>query len=343
MTGGRMTKKRVVSASAVLMVLIASCGSSSPGVSTAGFSDRLASVCRTIGRGIGNLDAATSLDEVRTNASAASALYEDGLNELKTLTIPTNDQAFAADVNDLITSFEDQLDTLDAIAKAAKAQDQATVDSKIGKLSDQAADSNDLADSLDISRCQLDPVFETTTPTTEPPVPLTLPTVPETFPVETFPIDTTPFDTLPLSGNKTILSGSDIVPLGDYTFTDASDTAVSAFQSLLDAAPSMAAQSGTISGVDVLDLNGQTMGRVFAFLSDTDPLTPGSLDELTPHLTDNIPTTPLTIDNLDGVTWSDSDGTAYFLVGVSNVVLWALAPTTDLLEPAVHSLLESIS
>ena len=49
-------------------------------------------------------------------------------------------------------------------------------------------------------------------------------TVPETFPVETFPIDTTPLDTAPLSGNKTILSGSDIVPLGDYTFTDTSDT-----------------------------------------------------------------------------------------------------------------------
>ena len=146
-----------------------------------------------------------------------------------------------------------------------------------------------------------------------------------------------------MSGNKTILSGSDIVPLGDYTFTDTSDTSVTAFQSLLDAAPSMAAQSGTISGVDVIDPNGQPMGRVFAFESDTDPLTPGSLDEVTPHLTDNIPTTPLTIDGLDGVTWSDSDGTTYFLIGVSNVLLWALAPTADLLEPAVHSLLESIS
>ena len=335
-----MTKKRVVSASVALVVLVASCGASSSGTSTAGFSDRLASVCRTIGRGIGNLDAATSLDEVRSNASDASALYEDGLNELKKLTIPTGDQGFAADVKDLITSFEDQLDTLDAIAKAAKAQDQETVDSKISKLSGQAADSNDLADSLNITRCQLDPVFETTPPTTEPDVPLTLPitTVPETF-----PIDTTPLDTAPLSGNKRILSGSDIVPLGDYTFTDTSDTSVTAFQSLLDAAPSMAAQSGTISGVDVIDPNGQPMGRVFAFESDTDPLTPGSLEEVTPHLTDNIPTTPLTIDGLDGVTWSDSDGTTYFLIGVSNVVLWALAPTPDLLEPAVHALLESIS
>ena len=339
-----MTKKQVVSASAALMVLVASCGGSSAGTSTAGFSDRLASVCRTIGRGIGNLDAATSLDDVRSNASEASTLYEDGLNELKKLTIPTSDQAFAADVKDLIASYEDQLDTLDAIAKAAKAQDQETVDSKIGKLSDQAADSNDLGDSLGITRCQLDPVFETTTPTTEPDVPLTLPiaTVPETFPVETFPIDTTPFDTLPVSGNKTILSGSDIVPLGDYTFTDTSDTSVTAFQSLLDAAPSMAAQSGTISGVDVIDPTGQPMGRVFAFESDTDPLTPGSLDEVTPHLTDNIPTTPLTIDGLNGVTWSDSDGTTYFLIGVSNVLLWALAPTADLLEPAVHALLESL-
>ena len=341
-----MTKKRVASASLAIVVLVASCGSNSTGTTTAGFSDRLASVCRTIGRGIGNFDAATSLEEVRSNASDASTLYEDGLNELKKLTIPTSDTNFTADVKDLIASFEDQLDTLDAIARAAKAQDQETVDSKISKLTDQAADSNDLADSLGVTRCQLDAVFETTPPTTEPDVSLTLPiaTLPaDTFPVETFPVDTTPVDTGPLSGNKQILSSSDIVPLGDYTFTDTSNTSITAFLSLLDAAPSMAAQSGTISGVDVIDPNGQAMGRVFAFESDTDPLTPGSLEEVTPHLTDNIATAPLTLDGLDGLTWSDADGTTYFLIGISNVLLWALAPTADLLGPALHALLESIS
>ena len=64
--------------------------------STDAFSDQLASVCRTIGRGIGNLDSAASLDEVRGNASDASALYEDGINELKKLKIPTSDKQFAA-------------------------------------------------------------------------------------------------------------------------------------------------------------------------------------------------------------------------------------------------------
>ena len=93
------------------------------------------SVCRTIGRGVGNLDSATSLDEVRGNASDASALYEDGINELKRLKIPTNDKQFEADVKDLIASFEDQLDTLDAITKAAKESDQDAVDSR-----DQQAD-----------------------------------------------------------------------------------------------------------------------------------------------------------------------------------------------------------
>ncbi len=164
----------------------------------------MAGICRTINRGIGNLDAATSLDVVRKNATDASGLYEDGVNELKKLTIPTSDKQFASDMKDMITSFEDQLDTLDAIAKAAKENDQATVDSRMSKLTKQAKDSNDLADSLNISRCQLDPVFTAsdtvpatipaTTPTTEAPVPLTLPiaTEPPTTipPPTTFPVST---------------------------------------------------------------------------------------------------------------------------------------------------------
>ena len=85
------------------------------------------------------------------------------------------------------------------------------------------------------------------------------------------------------------------------------------------------------------------MGRVFAFESDTDPLPPGSLDEVTPYLTDNVATTPRTIGTEDGVTWTDPDGTAYFLLGSGNVVLWALAPSADLLEPALTAWGESVS
>ena len=341
-----MNKRVVVSAWVAIAVALASCGRDGTGGSTEGFSDQLASVCRTIDRGIGNLDAATSLDEVRTNATEASALYEDGINELKRLSVPTGDQNFAADVNDLIASFEDQLDSLDDIAKAARAGDQDAVDTKIAGLTDQLAESNDLAESLDISRCELDPVFDAAPPTTEPDVPLTLPiaTVPaETLPVETFPIETIPFDTTPIAGNKTILSSSDLVPLGDYSFVDAPNDAITSFQTLLDFAPSMAAQSGFVSGVDVLDANGQQMGRVFAFEADADVLTPGSLEEVTPYLTSDIPTSPMTIGTQAGVTWSDPDGTAYFLFGVSNVLLWAFSPTADLLTPALQAWGESVS
>lgn len=344
-----MNKQMVVSASVALALALASCGSSSSPPSAQGFSDQLANVCRTIGRGIGNLDAATSLDEVRSNASDASALFEEGLNELKKLTIPSADKNFAADAKDLITSFEDQLDTLDAIAKAAKASDQGTVDTKIGKLTDQAAEGNDLAASLDISRCQLEPVFaaapSTSAPdapsTTEPDVPLTLPIA--TLPVGTTPLDTTPLDTTPLGSNKEILTSTSLVPLGDYTFADSPNGAVTSFQTLLDLAPSMAAQSGRISGVDVIDSNGQSMGRVFAFESDTDPLTPGSFEEVTPFLSNNLPTTPKTVGTLEGLTFSDPDGTTYFLYSESNVVLWALSPSAELLDATLQAWGESIA
>src|SRR6185503_14607879 len=112
-----MNKKVLVSASVAIALVVASCGDDGSAQSADAVSDQLTSVCRTIGRGIGNLDAATSLDEVRSNANEASSLYEEGINELKKLKVPTGDREFAADVDDLIASFEDQLDTLDAIAK----------------------------------------------------------------------------------------------------------------------------------------------------------------------------------------------------------------------------------
>ena len=341
-----MNNKMVVAASVAIPLVVSSCGGDTPAVSTDAFSDQLSTVCRTIDRGIGNLDEATSLADVGANASDASTLYEAGLNELKKLPPPSNYKEFAGDVEDLIASFEDQLDTLDAIGKAAKDSDQNAVDSRLSKLSDQAADSSDLADSLDAARCQLDPVSEVAPVPTDPPVPLTLPiaTVPEvTFPIETIPPDTIPVDTGALATKKVVVASTDLVPLGDYSFADAPPDSITGFQSLLDLAPTLAAQSGRISGVDVIDSAGQPMGRVFAFESDTDPLSPGSLEEVTPLLTDDIPTTPLTVGTQEGVTWSDPDGTAYFLLGTSNVLLWALAPSADLLVPALQAWGESVS
>jgi hypothetical protein len=333
-----MNKRMVVSASLCVASIMSSCGGNSNVSTTSAFSDQLAGVCRTLGRGIGNLDAATSLDEVRSKATDASALYEDGINELKKLSIPTSDKAFEADAKDLIASFEDQLDTLDAIAKAAKESDQDTVDSRIGKLTDQAAGGNALADNLQVSRCRLDPVFEPA-PTTTEPTPLTLPIA--TLPPETFPVDTAPLGTTPF-GNKVVVSANTIVPLGDYTFADAPQDALNGFHALLDLSPLMAAQSGQISGVDVIGSDGRPMGRVFAFESDTD-LTPGSLEQDTPFFTSDTPTTPLTVGTQEGVTWSDPDGTSYFLLGVSNVLLWALAPSADLLQPTLQAWGESVS
>ena len=104
----------------------------------------------------------------------------------------------------------------------------------------------------------------------------------------------------------------------------------------------MAAQSGSLGGVDVVDSTGQTMGRVFVFVSDTSPLTPGSLEEVTPFITGSVPTTPANLSGLDGVTWTDHDGTVNFLVGVGADMLWVFAPSADLLGSTVQDFVESI-
>ncbi len=85
------------------------------------------------------------------------------------------------------------------------------------------------------------------------------------------------------------------------------------------------------------------MGRIFAFESDTNPLTPGSFDEVTPFITNSTPTSPMTVGTLDGLTWNDPDGTVNFLVGVTNVVLWSFAPTQELLNSTLKAWGESIS
>ena len=64
---------------------------------------------------------------------------------------------------------------------------------------------------------------------------------------------------------------------------------------------------------------------------------------MTPYFTSDVATTPLTVGTEAGVTWTDPDGTAYFLLGSSNVLLWALAPSADLLEPALKAWGESVS
>ena len=167
--------------------------------------------------------------------------------------------------------------------------------------------------------------------------------MPLTLPIVTLPVHTTPLDTTAPASNKVVVSSSGLVPKGAYTFADAPDGAITSFQTLLDSAPSMAAQSGAVSGLDITDLNGQSMGRVFVFQSDIDPLTPGSFEEVLPYLSNDLPTTPRTIGTLDGVTFTDPDGTSYFLASISNVVLWALSTSADLLEPTLRAWGESIA
>lgn len=337
---------RKVASTTVLIALVASgCGGGSKGSSVEAVSSQVADICRTVGRGISSLDPAQSLTDVRSNANDASALYEDAVNSLKKLKLPTSDKSFDSDLQDLISSYEDQLDTLDAIAKAARENDQPTVDTKIEELNKQASDSNDLADSLSISRCQLDPVFESTTTTsttTTTTSTTTTTTVPLTLPIATEPPpDTTPVTT---PSNKTIISSSDLVPLGSYTFADAPDTAMNGFITLLNLSPTVAAQSGQIIGVDVIfDSSSSDLNRLFAFQSDTNPLPAGSFDEVSPYLTSGASTTPKTVGTINGIFWTDPDGTVNFAAAEQNVIVWAFAPNEGQLDQTLQAWGESIS
>ena len=105
----------------------------------------------------------------------------------------------------------------------------------------------------------------------------------------------------------------------------------------------MAAQSGRINAIDVLDSTGSTMGRVFTFESDTGPLTPGSFEEVTPIITGDTPTTPKTIGTLDGLPGQIPTAPSISSSAIANVVLWSFAPSEELLDAALQAWGESIS
>ena len=147
----------LVPAALVAVTLLGACGSDG-GDSKAKFADQLQDECRTIARGLRDIDTPSGDDLADFEAAAkdASKVYDTGLTALKKLKAPSNE---SADFKDLQANISDQVDVFDQIATAAKKDDAATIKTKVASLKKINKDNADLADSLDASSCAFKAVF----------------------------------------------------------------------------------------------------------------------------------------------------------------------------------------
>jgi hypothetical protein len=354
-----MKKHRMlVPAVALTAVFLGACGSDGGG--GAGFTEQLQTECRSMARGLRSIDAPTQLDEFEQAATDASKVYEDGLTAIKKLEAP-DDQS--ADFKDLQANFQDQVEVFDQIATAAKKDDAATVTTKLTSLSKITEDNVKLADSLDAKPCAFAAVFTakpvaattTTKPaptTTEAPATTAAPTTaaPTTIPPTTAAPPTTASPTTvpattaaPAEGVKTFTPFADrLTPKGAYSFTDTDAATVTAIRTALNRGPIYAAQSGTISAVDVIDSAGTTIMRVFVFVSDTDELAPGTLAEAENTVSGGAPLTPATFAGVSGKTFPDPSGVTIFVAATGDTLLVAAGVTDAELDEGMTDLVESL-
>ncbi|MBI4934210.1 MAG: hypothetical protein HY828_10055 [Actinobacteria bacterium] len=327
----RASSKRLATVAAlVLSTVAASCGGDD-GPTSSDFVDRVNEICRTLDNDLSDLTTPTSNAELAPFASGASKAYENALADMKALEVPSDD-AVVADAKGLVANFDDQVTTLDDIAAAATADDQATIDSNIATFETLSTDNADLAEGLGAERCALDPLFafEVAPPVTDPPV---------TEPVDTTPVDTTPAPTTPVSStNKTIEPlAADLAPAQGFTFVESDQAVVETFISVIDSSPTIAAVPGMVAGVDVVDSSGITTTRIFIYLPET-TLPAGTPDELLPIVTDGNPTTPGTYGILAGVSYTDGD--KFYFLGTdtpeaANLLMWAISTDTASLDTAI--------
>ncbi|MCU1503042.1 MAG: hypothetical protein JWM12_2396 [Ilumatobacteraceae bacterium] len=355
-----MSKQRIFAPAAVLLAItLGACGSDGGG--KASFSDQLQEACRTVARGLRDVDQPTSLDDFRTSADDASSVFQAGVVALKKLKAPS---AQSSDFKALQSNMNDEIDLFDQISSAAKKGDDKTVTTKISSLKKLDNDNSDLADSLDASSCAFTPVFTAgpqttttepvdTTPVTDAPTTLPATTVPATtlppattVPVTTAaPVTTAPVITAPTTAtagdNKTIIHlAAEITPKGDYTFVDSDENTVTLIQTALALDPVMAAQPGSLFGVDVI-VNDIAITRVFGFVPDGDTLAPGSVEAVESTLGRGAPVTPATIAGITGGTFTSS-GNLFFVAEKGGTMVIVVGKDQNSLETGFGDFVEAV-
>ena len=330
-----MKRTPLAGALVVLTLALGACGDDG-GTNAESFTTQLEDLCRPLKKDLGKLDAPQTLADAGVVAHEASQLIEDGLIDMRKLAIPKGDASFASDAADLFDNYDDQVNLLDEVVAAAANDDQATADVKIAKFLEVAGEGNDLADALDANRCKFDLLFATGIETPE-----TLPV--DTLPPDTLPLDTLPTDTVAPAGDNKLVEtlAPNLVPLGDYSFADASPDIIDSFRSLVATSPLLAAQPGSIAAVEVLDSAGTAFARVFLLVVDAPLVTSGSVEEFAPLVAEGQPITPATVAGIDGVRWTSVDGKEFFLANVEDLVIWVIATDPGDLEVSLGDLIES--
>lgn len=332
-------KQLAIGAVATLGFVTAACGGDSA-PSSGEFVGRVDEICRTLGNDLDDLVQPTDLAGLSGFASDASKAFENSLADLKALKVP-GDDAVVADAKQLVSTLDDQISTLDDMASAATAGDQATVDQHIATFTAAETDLAGTADDLGAGRCALDPLFafEVAPPVTEPPV--TEPPVTEP-PVTEPPITEPPA----ASGNKTIEPFAvDMTAVPGFTFVDADQSIVETFLGIIETAPSVAAAPGMVAGIDVVDATGVTTTRIFVFLPES-PLPASTGDELVPIVANGATTTPGAYGFASGATYTDGD--KFYFIGADdetapNIVVWAVSVDSTTMEAAMSAFQTSLA
>ncbi len=336
-----------IAATLLLGTTIVACGDDGGGGAAASFGDQIDDVCRDLDRALKKLPQAQNVADVKGLASDASTSYEDAVAEMQKIKLPS-DKGDARDAKDLIAGFEDQIDLLDQMSKAAGNDDVDTLTTKLKAFTDIADANADLADNLDAKRCAIDTSFTDfadapvdtvdTTPVDTTPVD----TTPVTAPPETQPPSTAPPETQPnLETNKVSLdAASFLVPAGNFSFQDAPADTLSSWNTLLDLSSLIKPQPGTIGGVDVFDGTGANIGRVFFMVADT-TLTPGSIEDLIPIVSSGALNVPATIGGVPGLKY-ESNGLFFFLASRDDVIVWVLSGADANLDPTLSDFFASL-
>ena len=346
---GKEPHMRRVGFAVVTIALVASCGGGGETAASAG--SKFNDICRTMKSSLSDLDPAADLSEVASNAKDASSILEDGLTDLKKITLPSN----ASDASDLLDNFADQLDAFDAIAKAAKADNAADVQSATDDLTKLNEDSNTLADDADASKCgfsdslilglvQSSVTVETVPPTTAT-VPETVPVdtvAPDTVPLDTVPSDTVPFDTAPIGdGTRVSIDFAALLtsPNG-YTFENVDPDSLTPMDTLLSLNPATATATGSISGLNIFGADGSYLGLLYLFLAEN-PLADDVLEQIRPQFDLDSLGVQTTIGEDVGYLTVAADSAEFYTANVDGV-LWLLGSDEATVREAFQAFLDAL-
>lgn len=313
-------------------VLFVGACSSSSSPNAGDYVDSVDRICRNLQDDLDEIGAPSDFEGLSDSAFDAADAFGAAAADLRKLAEP-KDTGLAGDVRDLADGFDDSANMLDDISNAAKDGDSAGVADAEANLDAVREKNAELADSIDARRCDLDLLFTST----EAPPETVAPTIPETVP------DTTE----PTSFGKEVFDLTDsLVSDSGYQFSNGSADVAQAYIDLLDSVPELAAATGGVTVVELLNAEGGVGARVFVFIAD-DPMSTDAVDALAPNAAEGAALNPDVIDTFSGYTFADSEGKTYFIGlddGYSNLMMvLGVGVNRDEVDTAINAVFDSLA